>query len=129
MRERVLAAAADKEHLVVPADARLASHVAAGRPEHRMLCAKPDGTLDVERYRMLVGQRRACRPKCLSKPMCARSCRSRQVVAGVAGIFVQRRRNAADSTLECLSAKAGGALRGQRINASDLTARAESDGR
>ncbi|APW39012.1 peptidylprolyl isomerase [Rhodoferax koreense] len=80
VRDRVLAAAADKSHLVT-SDARLARSLESD-PSIAAL-RKPDGTLDVERYRQMVGSQG------LTPEMFEARVRSdlsaRQVLAGVIG--------------------------------------------
>ena len=69
VRDRVLAAAAVQSHLQT-SDQRLAREL----QDNPMISAlrRPDGTLDMERYKQLVG--RACHPRC-SRHRCAANCR------------------------------------------------------
>ena len=80
VRDRVLAAAADKSHLVT-SDSRLARSLESD-PSIAAL-RKPDGTLDVERYRQLVGAQ-GLTPE-MFEARVRNDLSTRQVVAGVIG--------------------------------------------
>jgi peptidyl-prolyl cis-trans isomerase D len=80
VRDRVLAAAAEKSHLVT-SDTRLARSLEAD-PSIASL-RKPDGTLDVERYRQLVGAQ-GMTPE-MFEARVRSDLSSRQVVNGVIG--------------------------------------------
>ena len=80
VRDRVLAAAAEKSHLVT-SDTRLARSLEAD-PAIAAL-RKPDGTLDVERYRLLVGAQ-GMTPE-MFEARVRSDLSSRQVVNGVIG--------------------------------------------
>ncbi len=80
VRDRVLAAAAEKSHLVT-SDSRLARSLEAD-PSIASL-RKPDGTLDVERYRQLVGSQ-GMTPEMFEARVRA-DLSARQVVSGVIG--------------------------------------------
>ncbi|MDB5851093.1 MAG: peptidylprolyl isomerase [Rhodoferax sp.] len=80
VRDRVLAAAAEKSHLVT-SDTRLAKSLESD-PSIAAL-RKPDGTLDVERYRQLVGAQ-GLTPE-MFEARVRTDLSTRQVVAGVLG--------------------------------------------
>ena len=80
VRDRVLAAAAEKSHLVT-SDTRLARSLEAD-PAIAQL-RKPDGTLDVERYRQLVGTQ-GMTPE-MFEARVRSDLSARQVVSGVIG--------------------------------------------
>jgi peptidyl-prolyl cis-trans isomerase D len=80
VRDRVLAAAAEKSHLVT-SDTRLAKSLESD-PSIASL-RKPDGTLDVERYRLLVGAQ-GMTPE-MFEARVRNDLSTRQVVAGVIG--------------------------------------------
>jgi len=114
VRDRVLAAAADKQHIVT-SDARLARTLQED-PSIASL-RKPDGTLDVERYRLLVGAQ-GLSPEGFEANV-RQELSSRQVVAGLASSSFSAPATA-DAAFNAFLQKRE--VQVARFNASDFTA-------